>query len=84
MQINYQAAQNGYVANAQIFDATGRTIKRLLQNELLGSQGTFKWDGSSDNDMKARIGIYILWIEIFQPDGRKMVEKKTIVVGGEF
>jgi len=84
VQINYNADQNGYVANAQIFDATGRTIKRLLENELLGLEGTFKWDGSTDNQDKARIGIYILWIEIFQPEGKKIVEKKTVVVGGEF
>ncbi len=84
VQINYQADQNGYVANVQIFDATGRVIKRLLNNELLGLEGTFKWDGSDEDGNKARIGIYILWIEVFLPDGGKMVEKKTVVVGGEF
>jgi flagellar hook assembly protein FlgD len=76
--------QNDYVANVQIFDAMGRMTKRLLENELLGLEGTFKWDGSTDNGDKARIGIYILWIEIFQPNGGKVLEKKTVVVGGEF
>ncbi|MFT6740830.1 MAG: hypothetical protein ACJAVF_002341, partial [Paraglaciecola sp.] len=84
VQINYQLVQNDYVANVQIFDAMGRMTKRLLENELLGLEGTFKWDGSTDNGDKARIGIYILWIEIFQPNGGKVLEKKTVVVGGEF
>ena len=84
VQINYQTDQNGYVANAQIFDANGRLIKRLLQNELLGLTGTFKWDGSTDDRTKARIGIYILWIELFLPNGEKRMEKKTVVVGGNF
>ena len=84
VQINYQSEQNGYIANVKIFDANGRIIRQLLNNELLGIEGTFKWDGTTDASSKARIGIYILWIEIFRPDGGKMVEKKTVVVGGEF
>jgi len=50
----------------------------------LGLEGTFKWDGSTNEGEKARIGIYILWIELFLPTGEKRIEKKTIVVGGEF
>jgi len=84
VQINYLADQNGYIANAKIFDATGREIIQLLNNELLGLEGTFKWDGSTNEGEKARIGIYILWIELFLPTGEKRIEKKTIVVGGEF
>ena len=82
--INYNASQGGWVANIQIFDANGRLVKRLIQNQTLASNGTFKWEGDTDNGTKARIGIYILWIEIFKADGEVQQIKKTLVVAGQF
>ncbi|HRP61526.1 MAG TPA: hypothetical protein PK833_14735, partial [Vicingus sp.] len=41
LNISYQFAEAGYVANIVIYDAKGRLIKNLLLNELLGTKGTF-------------------------------------------
>jgi hypothetical protein len=49
---------------------------------LLGSEGVFKWDGANDEGTKARTGIYILWIELFHPDGQVERLKKTCVLAG--
>ena len=80
--INFQTQQNGFVANVQIFDAAGRSIKELAKNELLALEAQLKWDGVMDDGSKARMGIYIVWVELFAPDGAVKHWKDTIVVAG--
>lgn len=80
--MHYQTDRPGYHAQVQIFDMQGRLVKRLLRNELLAGQGILKWDGSTDTGQKARLGIYILWIEVIHPDGRIQRQKATCVLAG--
>jgi len=80
--INYETEGAGYIANVKVFDARGRLMKDIVKNELLAAQGSFKWDGSIADDNKAKIGIYVLWIELFNPDGDIQHFKKACVVAG--
>ena len=82
VNISYQFAEAGYVANIVLYDAKGRLIKNLLLNELLGTKGTFSWDGINENNEKAAIGIYIIYFEAFQLNGDTKKFKKTCVLGG--
>ena len=82
LNIFYQADRPGYVLNATVFDAQGRPVRRLLQNQTLAAEGSFSWDGATDDRQKARIGIYIIWIELFHPDGYTEHYKKTCVLAG--
>lgn len=84
LNISYQFAEAGYVANIVIYDAKGRLIKNLLLNELLGTKGTFSWDGINENNEKAAIGIYIIYFEAFKLNGETKKFKKTGVLGGHF
>ena len=82
VNISYQFADAGYVANIVIYDAKGRLIKNLILNELLGTKGTFSWDGINENNEKAAIGIYIIYVEAFKLNGDTKKFKKTCVLGG--
>lgn len=82
VNINYNFSEGGYVANVLIYDAKGRLIKNLLQSELLATSGTFSWDGTSDNSEKGRIGIYIIFVEVFDLKGDVKSFKKTCVLAG--
>ncbi len=82
LSINYSFGSPGYVANVSIYDRSGRLIKRLVQNELLGGQGNFIWDGINDDNQKARIGIYIILFEAFNTQGDKEVFKIPAVLAG--
>ena len=66
-----------------IFDAQGRMVRSLDNLELLAGQGSFLWDGSTDDERKARIGIYIIVAEIFTPQGDTITEKHTCVLAGQ-
>ena len=58
-------------------------MKQLIRNELLGIKGTFSWDGINEEREKARIGIYIIFFEVFDLKGNVKHYKKTCVLGGK-
>ncbi len=82
--ISYQFANQGNVANITIYDVLGREIKKVAQNELLGTEGFFTWDGTDQTGRKARIGYYIVFFEIYDMEGRLRSFKETIVVATRF
>lgn len=80
LNINYQFNQSGYVGNITIYDSNGRLVKNLMQNELLGTSGTITWNGINENNERASIGIYIIYFEVFDLNGKVIKYKKTCVL----
>ncbi|MFH2096530.1 MAG: lamin tail domain-containing protein [Bacteroidota bacterium] len=83
LTLTYKFDQPGYVGNLIILDAKGRIAKKLVNNELLGTSGSFLWDGLTDSRTKARIGIYLLYFEVFDLEGNMKKFKKTCVVASK-
>lgn len=81
--INYSADQSGFVANITVFDAQGREVRKLVRNELLATDGFFRWDGTRQDGTKAAIGYYLFFIELFDLDGQKRVQKERVVIAGQ-
>ena len=82
--INYRFPAAGYVANITVFDASGRPIRYLQKNSLSGIKGSYQWDGLDDKSRKLPQGIYIIYTEIFNTDGKKKAFKNTVVLGRRF
>ena len=80
--IQYEFDQTGFTVNISIFDSRGQEVRQLVNNSLAGNSGSFKWDGITDDGEKARLGIYIVFVEAFDLDGNREVWKETVVVGG--
>jgi hypothetical protein len=83
-QIFYKVNETGYVANVAIFDAVGREIRQIANNELIPTQGQWRWDGTNKLGEKATIGIYIVLVELFSPSGKKEILKEKVVLGSRF
>ena len=81
LNIRYKFDQPGFVANVNIFDARGRKIKMLIKSEMLGTEGYFTWDGLNDANQKASIGIYVIFIEVFNLDGKNQSLQKDLCSG---
>jgi len=79
-QIQYKFEQTGWVANVKIADQQGRVLKELANNETLGYEGFFRWDGDREDGTRARIGYYFVWFEVFQLDGQVKTFRKRVVV----
>lgn len=80
LQIHYKMDEVGYAATLRLYDTAGRLIRNLVQNELLALEGMYKWDGITDEGQKARLGIYILVVELFHPNGTTQRIKETCVL----
>jgi hypothetical protein len=78
--INYSFPSAGFVTNITIFDASGRPVRYLQKNALSGIQDYYRWDGLDDQNKKLPQGIYIIYTEIFNKEGRKKQFKNTIVL----
>jgi hypothetical protein len=82
LKINYKLAQSGNVASVRIFDRRGRLVRQLENNTLLGTEGTLSWDGLTDQGDKARIGAYLVFINLYRLDGGIEEFKLPCVVAG--
>jgi hypothetical protein len=80
VNINYHFGEPGYTANLKIFDAKGRLIIQLIKNELLGIEGAFTWNGITDDNLKAKVGIYVIYLEVFNETGTVKKFKKPLVL----
>lgn len=80
--INYKLDNPGYIATIQIFDRRGRKVRELVNNQIIGTEGTISWDGTTDTRTKARIGPHIVLVQLFDLDGNTEVFKMPCVVAG--
>lgn len=78
--ISYIFPEPGYVANITIFDAVGRKVRNLERNALNGIKGYYRWDGLDDKNRKLPVGIYIIYTEVFNLQGKTKKFKHTIVL----
>lgn len=83
VNINYHFDTPGYVANVTIYDSKGRLVKNLVRNQLMGIKGTFSWDGIDEENEKERIGIYIIFTEVYDIKGNVKHYKETCVLAGK-
>ena len=78
--IQYSFPEPGFVANITIFDAAGRPVRFLERNALSGIKGYYRWDGLGEKMQKLPAGIYIIYTEVFNLQGKTKKFKNTIVV----
>jgi hypothetical protein len=80
--IRYKFPEAGYQAHIVIYDAQGREIRNLMANELLGTEGSITWDGLDNDRQKARIGMYVIFVEVFNLNGDTHTYKVTVALAG--
>ncbi|GAA0878544.1 lamin tail domain-containing protein [Algoriphagus jejuensis] len=78
--ITYELDQPGWMGTFQIYSASGQLVRVLAQNQLLGASGLLTWTGTDSSGKIVRAGYYVLVAELYDPNGRTSVIKKTIVV----
>ncbi len=84
LQINYQLAAPSSVGTFTIYDDQGREVIRLMQSELLGTKGSFTWNGLTNDQSKAGIGVYVGVFEVYNlDDGLTYVKRKAFTVAGK-
>lgn len=75
--VEYELEKPGYTGTLTIYDAVGRKIKTIVNNELLGLTGTIKWDGITNDGNLSKMGIYIVVFSVFHADGNVKRAKQS-------
>jgi hypothetical protein len=83
LAIAYAFGEAGNIITITIYDATGRLVRNVVNNEMCGTSGTFAWDGITNDRLKASIGRYIVFVETFDLQGHVKHFKKGTVLGGK-
>jgi len=83
-QVVVRLNQAGYIGNLLINDIRGRIIKTLANNEILGMESIYRWDGDSDFGGKASIGPYLVWLQACNSNGDKRSERARVVRAAKF
>ena len=84
LQVSYDMNEPSLLGKVTIYDERGRIVRKLFSNELLGSTGSFTWDGVNDAQHKASIGVYVLLFEAFSTNGSVIfTTKKAVTLAGK-
>ncbi len=83
VSINYTFDQPGYMMTANVFNSGGNLVRKLVNNQYLGTEGAVNWDGIQDDNTKASVGIYIFFIQVFDLNGNVKKYKKTTVLASK-
>jgi hypothetical protein len=79
--IDYVMPDVDFVANVYIYDASGRLVRELHKNALLGKDGRLLWDGADGQGRRVPIGVYIVVFQAHSQSGKTQTWRKTVVAG---
>jgi hypothetical protein len=83
LSIAYSLDSDGYIGNLWVLDKTGRKRRQLANNDLLSKEGNFFWNGFDDEGQKMTVGIYVIFLEIFDSSGAVHRFKRAATLGGK-
>lgn len=68
------------MANIKVFNHGGSEVKTIAENEWLGTEGFFRWDGDKNDGERVTPGYYFIWFEWFDSMGRVETYRKRVIV----
>lgn len=84
VHFQFQFPASGYSGTVHIFNDAGLLIKTLLHNSLMGVQSSLSWNGLDEEGKLSASGIYLVYLEAFNLNGKVVQEKKAFALGVRF
>jgi hypothetical protein len=78
--IHYNFPISASILNVRIYDIKGRCIRTLANYEFVGAKGEIIWDGFDEDRHKARIGVYIIYLEATDRSSSRVESAKAVAV----
>lgn len=73
----------GQRATIDIYDRNGHRIRRLGDNRICGTDERFRWDGVTDNGRTVSNGLYVVFVRVWNLEGRTKNFRKVVAVARE-
>jgi hypothetical protein len=83
LSLNYNFPRSGMIANSSIYNDKGILIRKLIRNMTLSETGTITWDGLTETNELCPVGIYIVYLEVFNLDGTVKKYRKNCVLAAK-
>jgi hypothetical protein len=77
LALNFLLDSGEEVGSVWIYDLEGREIIRLVSNESLGTSSIVQWDGRNADHVLADMGIYIIFIQLWDAMGNVREYQET-------
>ncbi len=77
LALNFLLTTGDFIGSVWVYDLEGREIIQLLSNESLGTSTTVQWDGRRPDQILADMGIYVLFIQLWDAAGNVNEYKET-------
>ena len=68
------------MATISVFDSEGIRVNQLMNNKMIGNKGSEIWEGKSENGAQLKMGIYIVFMQVFLEYGEVESYKKVVVL----
>ena len=75
--IAFELPQDGFVT-LNIYDLTGRRVRKLVQSQHLAGVHSVRWNGTDDTGQQVAAGVYVYQIEFNDGSGKKTVLMKKM------
>ncbi|MBL7848084.1 MAG: lamin tail domain-containing protein [Cyclobacteriaceae bacterium] len=82
VQIHYAFDQPGKVANVQVLNYQGLPVRHIANNDLLGTEGFFRWEGDRDDGARLPAGYYVVSFETFDAGGSVANYMTRVIIAG--
>ena len=82
LTIEYALDDGDVYASIDVHDAAGHPVRKLLDNALLGTHGTLRWNGRGEGDAPLRQGRYMMTIKLYNSQGTRQTLRRTVAIVG--
>lgn len=84
VQINISSEAASQSVAIDVYNLSGQLVRNLVAHDLLGNKSVYQWNGFTDLQERAPIGVYIFLIEIVNLDsGTTERFKESVVLAGK-
>lgn len=74
----------GFSILAKVYSLDGRFVATICNNEIIGNENQFFWDGYNESKVRQPIGVYVIMVEIINPEGKTFVFKLPVSLSSRF
>ena len=79
-EIYCQFQETGNCVTIDLYDRNGLRVRRLAANEPAGYEARYRWDGTTDDQRAANSDIYLVHIQLWNPNGQRKSYRRTVAL----
>jgi hypothetical protein len=81
--IKYHLPAGGFMVSISVYDIRGRKLRQLANNNALGTDGEFRWDGLDDGLNRLPEGHYVICADLFSLSGQTRRYRLLVTLAGK-